>query len=197
MLASARAQLLTLPRRALVITGCRPIYETTAILAVGAEAGHLSTSSLRQRIRCASISSRQPLCHRSLDCASTQNLELMVGVPKYSTDASNNGAGDILGIRRESERERGRERWEREREGEREKQTEHLNEAGTSTGEASAHRWLVAQSAPSALPHRPGVAAPGASKNVLLAATVLSGPRGAEEEEDEEEEEEEEEEEGE
>ncbi|CAK0808788.1 unnamed protein product [Prorocentrum cordatum] len=189
MLASARAQLLTLPRRALVITGCRPIYETTAILAVGAEAGHLSTSSLRQRIRCASISSRQPLCHRSLDCASTQNLELMVGVPKYSTDASNNGAGDILGIRRESERERGRERWEREREGEREKQTEHLNEAGTSTGEASAHRWLVAQSAPSALPHRPGVAAPGASKNVLLAATVLSGPRGAEEEEDEEEEE--------
>ncbi|CAK0808770.1 unnamed protein product [Prorocentrum cordatum] len=89
---------------------CRPIYETTAILAVGAEAGHLSTSSLRQRIRCASISSRQPLCHRSLDCASTQNLELMVGVPKYSTDASNNGAGDILGIRRESERERGRER---------------------------------------------------------------------------------------
>ncbi|CAK0808779.1 unnamed protein product [Prorocentrum cordatum] len=190
MLASARAQLLTLPRRALVITGCRPIYETTAILAVGAEAGHLSTSSLRQRIRCASISSRQPLCHRSLDCASTQNLELMVGVPKYSTDASNNGAGDILGIRRESERERGRERWEREREGEREKQTEHLNEAGTSTGEASAHRWLVAQSAPSALPHRPGVAAPGASKNVLLAATVLSGPRGAEEEEDEEEEEE-------
>ncbi|CAK0808789.1 unnamed protein product [Prorocentrum cordatum] len=185
MLASARAQLLTLPRRALVITGCRPIYETTAILAVGAEAGHLSTSSLRQRIRCASISSRQPLCHRSLDCASTQNLELMVGVPKYSTDASNNGAGDILGIRRESERERGRERWEREREGEREKQTEHLNEAGTSTGEASAHRWLVAQSAPSALPHRPGVAAPGASKNVLLAATVLSGPRGAEEEEEE------------
>ncbi|CAK0808784.1 unnamed protein product [Prorocentrum cordatum] len=169
MLASARAQLLTLPRRALVITGCRPIYETTAILAVGAEAGHLSTSSLRQRIRCASISSRQPLCHRSLDCASTQNLELMVGVPKYSTDASNNGAGDILGIRRESER------------------TEHLNEAGTSTGEASAHRWLVAQSAPSALPHRPGVAAPGASKNVLLAATVLSGPRGAEEEEEEEE----------
>ncbi|CAK0808787.1 unnamed protein product [Prorocentrum cordatum] len=114
MLASARAQLLTLPRRALVITGCRPIYETTAILAVGAEAGHLSTSSLRQRIRCASISSRQPLCHRSLDCASTQNLELMVGVPKYSTDASNNGAGDILGIRRESERERGARRREGE-----------------------------------------------------------------------------------
>ncbi|CAK0808769.1 unnamed protein product [Prorocentrum cordatum] len=119
MLASARAQLLTLPRRALVITGCRPIYETTAILAVGAEAGHLSTSSLRQRIRCASISSRQPLCHRSLDCASTQNLELMVGVPKYSTDASNNGAGDILGIRRESERERGRESWDEHRGGER------------------------------------------------------------------------------